>query len=103
MIFTWFLLQLYILQLLTAYLLIHSQYPFDYAASEFGISSQFNPSKLFIDMLAAVGLVWGRKRGTAAWDMGRTRRERDRAAGIPLPKPAPRPWETQNTSAVKQD
>ena len=84
-------------------MLIHLQYPFDYAASEFGISSQFNPSKLFIDMLAAVGLVWGRKRGTAAWDMGRTRRERDRAAGIPLPKPAPRPWEVQNTSAVKQD
>lgn len=81
----------------------HHKYPFDYAASEFGISSQFNPSKLFIDMLAAVGLVWGRKRGTAAWDMGRTRRDRDRAAGVPLPKPAPRPWEVANTTAVKQD
>jgi stearoyl-CoA desaturase (delta-9 desaturase) len=80
----------------------HHKYPFDYAASEFGISSQFNPSKLFIDMLAAVGLVWGRKRGTAAWDMGRARRDRDREAGVPLPKPAPRPWEVKS-SAVKQD
>lgn len=79
----------------------HHKYPFDYAASEFGISSQLNPSKLFIDVLAAVGLVWGRKRGTAAWDMGRARRERDREAGVPLPKPAPRPWEA--TATTKQD
>merc|ERR1711862_751157 len=48
----------------------HHKYPFDYAASEFGVSSQFNPSKLFIDMLASVGLVWGRKRGLlhGIWD-----------------------------------
>lgn len=71
------------------------------AASEFGISSQFNPSKLFIDMLAAVGLVWGRKRGTAAWDMGRVRRDRDREAGTSLPKPTPRPWDVKSIS--KQD
>lgn len=71
----------------------HHKYPFDYAASEFGISSQFNPSKLFIDVCAYLGLVWGRKRGTAAWQMGRARRLRDAAAGIPLPKPPPRPWE----------
>jgi len=71
----------------------HHKYPFDYAASEFGVSSQFNPSKLLIDMMAKVGLVWGRKRGTAAWAMGRQRRIRDRAAGKPLAKPAPRPWE----------
>ena len=75
--------------------------PTHVATSEFGISSQFNPSKLFIDILAALGLVWGRKRGTAAWDMGRARRERDREAGVPLPKPAPRPWEASAIS--KQD
>jgi len=74
----------------------HHKYPFDYAASEYGISSQFNPSKLFIDMLAAVGLVWGRKRGTAAWGLGKARRDRDRENGIPLPKPGPRPWEVSN-------
>mmetsp|Transcript_5700 Transcript_5700/g.13689 ORF Transcript_5700/g.13689 Transcript_5700/m.13689 type:complete len:337 (-) Transcript_5700:183-1193(-) len=78
----------------------HHKYPFDYAASEFGISSQFNPSKLFIDMCAAVGLVWGRKRGTAAWAMGRKRRDRDRAAGIPLPKAPPRPWEVDASAAA---
>lgn len=74
----------------------HHKYPFDYAASEYGISSQFNPSKLLIDSFAAVGLVWGRKRGHAAWQMGRARRDRDKAAGIQLPKPAPRPWEVVN-------
>jgi len=71
----------------------HHKYPFDYAASEFGISSQFNPSKLFIDTMAKCGQVWDRKRATAAWAMGRARRDRDAAEGRPLPKPAPRPWE----------
>jgi stearoyl-CoA desaturase (delta-9 desaturase) len=77
----------------------HHKYPFDYAASEFGVSSQFNPSKLFIDILAALGLVWGRKRATAAWQMGRVRRDRDAAAGIPLPKAPPRPWEVDAKKA----
>lgn len=71
----------------------HHKYPFDYAASEFGISSQFNPSKLFIDILANLGLVWNRKRGTAAWTLGRARRDRDAANGVPLPKAPLRPWE----------
>jgi stearoyl-CoA desaturase (Delta-9 desaturase) len=78
----------------------HHKYPFDYAASEFGVSSQFNPSKLFIDACAAVGLVWGRKRGTAAWTMGRVRRDRDRANGIPLPKQTLRPWEIVTTKKL---
>jgi len=80
----------------------HHKYPFDYAASEFGVSSQFNPSKLFIDLMAACGLVWGRKRGTAAWAMGRARRDRDREAGIPLPKAPPRPWEVNESDMVIQ-
>jgi stearoyl-CoA desaturase (Delta-9 desaturase) len=73
----------------------HHKYPYDYAASEFGISSQFNPSKLLIDLMALCGLVWNRKRGTNAWAMGRARRDRDEANGIPLPKPTPRPWEVK--------
>lgn len=73
----------------------HHKYPFDYAASEFGISSQFNPSKLIIDFMAAIGQVTDRKTAQAAWALGRARRERDRAAGIPLPKAAPRPWEVE--------
>lgn len=78
----------------------HHKYPFDYAASEFGISSQFNPSKLIIDTFAAVGLVWGRKRGTAAWEMGKRRREREAAEGKVQPKAPKRPWEID---ASKQD
>jgi len=71
----------------------HHKYPFDYAASEFGVSSQFNPSKIFIDFFAFFGLVWGRKRATAAWTMNKAKRDRNIANGVPLPKPDPRPWE----------
>merc|ERR1711862_702565 len=39
----------------------HHKYPFDYAASEFGISKQFNPSKLVIDVFSMLGLEWERK------------------------------------------
>ena len=54
----------------------HHKYPYDYAASEFGISSQFNISKLFIDFMAKIGLVWNRKRATGAWEVCRSRRRR---------------------------
>jgi stearoyl-CoA desaturase (delta-9 desaturase) len=78
----------------------HHKYPFDYAASEFGMSSQYNPSKLLIDILAALGLVWGRKRGTGAWEMRKIRRDRDLANGVPLPKAPPRPMEVQDQIKV---
>lgn len=55
----------------------HHKYPFDYATSEFGVSSQFNPSKLVIDACAALGLAWNLKRATSAWAMARARRDRD--------------------------
>merc|ERR1712216_933971 len=45
----------------------HHKYPFDYAASEFGVGRQFNPTKMFIDGCAMVGLVTKRKRATGAW------------------------------------
>jgi stearoyl-CoA desaturase (delta-9 desaturase) len=51
----------------------HHKYPFDYAASEFGISSQFNPSKLLIDTFAFFGLVRNRKRATSSWRLCRER------------------------------
>jgi stearoyl-CoA desaturase (delta-9 desaturase) len=76
----------------------HHKYPFDYAASEFGVSSQFNPSKLFIDMLAFFGLVWGRKRATGAWEMGKLRRDRDREDGVATRTLDPRPWERKKDS-----
>ena len=46
----------------------HHKYPFDYAASEFGITQQFNPSKLFIDFFAYMGHVKNRKRATSVWE-----------------------------------
>lgn len=45
----------------------HHKYPFDYAASEYGIDKQFNPTKLFIDICCFFGLASDRKRGTGAW------------------------------------
>lgn len=46
----------------------HHKYPFDYAASELGVLAQFNPTKLVIDVGAALGSVTGRKRATAMWE-----------------------------------
>jgi stearoyl-CoA desaturase (Delta-9 desaturase) len=71
----------------------HHKYPYDYSCSEYGPFVQHNPTRLVIDCLAAVGLVWGRKTGTAAWARGRARRDRDLAEGIPLPKQSARPWD----------
>lgn len=51
----------------------HHKYPFDYAASEYGILTQFNPTKLVIDVCAAVGLVSDRKRATAMWKRERSK------------------------------
>ena len=55
----------------------HHAYPWDYATSEFGITTQFNPSKLFIDVCAFFGLAWNRKR---ADHMGREARRRNAEA-----------------------
>ena len=46
----------------------HHKYPFDYAASEFGIGRQFNPTKLFIDIACFLGLASHPKRATGAWN-----------------------------------
>jgi stearoyl-CoA desaturase (Delta-9 desaturase) len=53
----------------------HHKYPFDYAASEFGIEKQFNPTKLFIDTCVMLGLASDRKRATGAWSKLRVHRE----------------------------
>ncbi|CAM9875825.1 unnamed protein product, partial [Discosporangium mesarthrocarpum] len=55
----------------------HHKYPFDYAASEFGIGTQFNPTKLFIDCMAKLGLVTNRKRATGAWAKLKERRDKE--------------------------
>merc|ERR1711871_1360557 len=55
----------------------HHKYPFDYAASEFGIGAQFNPTKLFIDTCAKFGWVTDRKRATGIWERAKeTKRAR---------------------------
>jgi stearoyl-CoA desaturase (delta-9 desaturase) len=40
----------------------HHKFPWDYATSEFGVNRQWNPSKLFIDVAAALGQVTHKKR-----------------------------------------
>merc|ERR1719201_578195 len=71
----------------------HHKYPFDYAASEFGIGRQFNPTKLWIDCMAAVGLVTKRKRATGAWTKLKEKRiaeimaEPKKGAGVPVTGP----------------
>jgi stearoyl-CoA desaturase (delta-9 desaturase) len=45
----------------------HHTYPFDYAASELGSDSYYNPTKMFIDVCAFVGLVKDQKRALNAW------------------------------------
>jgi len=55
----------------------HHKYPFDYAASEFGIAKQFNPTKLFIDTCCMLGLASERKRATGAWSKLRILREEE--------------------------
>eukprot|EP00954_Amorphochlora_amoebiformis_P016541 1298325-Amorphochlora_amoeboformis.AAC.1 len=46
----------------------HHAFPFDYSASELGISQQFNPTKLFIDVCVMLGLAWDRKRAVSMWE-----------------------------------
>ena len=53
----------------------HHKYPFDYAASEYGVMTQFNPTKLVIDAAAAVGLVYDASVPTAMWARERAQRE----------------------------
>jgi stearoyl-CoA desaturase (delta-9 desaturase) len=53
----------------------HHKYPYDYAASEFSVDKQFNPTKLFIDTACRLGLASDRKRGTGAWSKLRMKRE----------------------------
>ncbi|TYZ68079.1 hypothetical protein PybrP1_010021 [[Pythium] brassicae (nom. inval.)] len=45
----------------------HHKFPYDYATSEFGVTRQFNPTKLTIDIFANLGLISDRKRATAIW------------------------------------
>ena len=52
----------------------HHKYPFDYAASEYGVLRQFNPTKMIIDISASLGLVTERKRATGMWNREKMKR-----------------------------
>ncbi|CAK9024434.1 Stearoyl-CoA desaturase (Acyl-CoA desaturase) (Delta(9)-desaturase) (Delta-9 desaturase) (Fatty acid desaturase) [Durusdinium trenchii] len=52
----------------------HHAYPYDYAASELGVSSQYNPTKLLIDTAASLGLVYDRRRATTQWEARKKRK-----------------------------
>merc|ERR1712176_46676 len=45
----------------------HHSFSWDYATSELGALQQFNPTKMFIDLMAFFGLAWGRKRASPCW------------------------------------
>jgi stearoyl-CoA desaturase (delta-9 desaturase) len=46
----------------------HHKYAFDYAASEYGVGLQFNPTKLIIDAGWLVGQTYDHKRATGIWE-----------------------------------
>ncbi|TMW69752.1 hypothetical protein Poli38472_001908 [Pythium oligandrum] len=54
----------------------HHKFPYDYAASEFGVSAQFNPTKLTIDLLAWLGLVTDRKRAVPVWEQMKQKKQK---------------------------
>merc|ERR1719362_1884370 len=55
---------------------IFGDHPYDDAASEFDITSQFNPTKLFIDFFCVIGMASNPKRATSSWE--RTKMKRDK-------------------------
>jgi stearoyl-CoA desaturase (delta-9 desaturase) len=53
----------------------HHAFSWDYAASELGPLQQWNPTKVFIDGMALLGLAWDRKRATDVWKVRKQRWE----------------------------
>lgn len=55
----------------------HHAFPWDYATAELGPLYQFNPTKMFIDAMAFLGLAWDRKRADQVWAQRKTRWEKE--------------------------
>jgi stearoyl-CoA desaturase (delta-9 desaturase) len=53
----------------------HHAFAWDYATSELGPLKQFNPTKVFIDVMACFGQVWDRKRALGVWENRKARWE----------------------------
>ena len=52
----------------------HHKFPYDYAGSEYGILTQFNFIKAFLDFFALFGMVTDRKRALGAWALAKKKR-----------------------------
>ena len=50
----------------------HHAFPWDYATAELGAMNQYNPTKMFIDLMSVCGLVSARKRATEIWELRKT-------------------------------
>lgn len=62
----------------------HHAFPSDYATSEFGWHEQWNPTRLFIDICATLGLVWDRKRMDEMCEIRVKKNESNNIAGVPM-------------------
>jgi stearoyl-CoA desaturase (delta-9 desaturase) len=51
----------------------HHAFAWDYTAAELGPLTQFNPTTMFIDACAFLGLVYDRKRATKVWEIRKAR------------------------------
>jgi len=60
----------------------HHTFDWDYATAELGALMQFNPTKVFIDIMAAVGLAWDRKRATKVWSVRKDRWAKNRGRPV---------------------
>jgi stearoyl-CoA desaturase (delta-9 desaturase) len=60
----------------------HHAFPYDYAASELGAHLQFNPTKMFIDTCAFLGMVTDRKRCLNVWAQRKARWEKDQGRPV---------------------
>merc|ERR1711964_25816 len=61
---------------------LHHAFSWDYAAAELGSLLQFNPTKVFIDAMALLGLAWGRKRALDVWKQRKARWEESRGRPV---------------------
>lgn len=51
----------------------HHAFDWDYAAAELGALQQFNPTKVFIDIMLMLGLAWDAKRAHKVWETRKAR------------------------------
>merc|ERR1712048_614892 len=60
----------------------HHSFSWDYATSELGALQQFNPTKVFIDVMAFFGLAWDRKRASHVWEQRKSRWQKEQGRPV---------------------